>query len=103
MLLWLAPCGRDKINFSISSVVNTCEHLALEVVNTSGFLVPLPSVAHSSRGLGHLPLKEEITGSNPVCATNSWYAELPLRKFYLYPGQLQGEQQDSFAPILICV
>jgi hypothetical protein len=28
-------------------------------------------VAHSSRGLGHLPLKEEITGSNPVCATNS--------------------------------
>ena len=29
------------------------------------------SVAHSSRGLGHLPLKEEITGSNPVCATNS--------------------------------
>ncbi len=25
--------------------------------------------AHSSRGLGHLPLKEEITGSNPVCAT----------------------------------
>jgi hypothetical protein len=28
-------------------------------------------VAHSSRGLGHLPLKEEITGSNPVCATNT--------------------------------
>ena len=27
-------------------------------------------MAHSSRGLGHLPLKEEITGSNPVCATN---------------------------------
>jgi hypothetical protein len=27
------------------------------------------NVAHSSRGLGHLPLKEEITGSNPVCAT----------------------------------
>jgi hypothetical protein len=26
-------------------------------------------VAHSSSGLGHLPLKEEITGSNPVCAT----------------------------------
>jgi hypothetical protein len=27
-------------------------------------------LAHSSSGLGHLPLKEEITGSNPVCATN---------------------------------
>ena len=27
------------------------------------------SVAHSSSGLGHRPLKAEITGSNPVCAT----------------------------------
>ena len=26
-------------------------------------------VAHSSSGLGHCPLKAEITGSNPVCAT----------------------------------
>jgi hypothetical protein len=70
MLLWLAPYGRDRIDFSSSTIVNTCEHSALEVVNTSGFLVPLPCVAHSSSGLGHLPLKEEITGSNPVCATS---------------------------------
>ena len=28
-----------------------------------------PYVAHSSRGQGHLPLKEEIRGSNPLCAT----------------------------------
>jgi hypothetical protein len=27
-------------------------------------------VPHSSRGLGHRPLKAEITGSNPVCGTN---------------------------------
>ena len=27
------------------------------------------SVAHSSSGLGHRPLRAEITGSNPVCAT----------------------------------
>ena len=27
------------------------------------------SMAHSSSGLGHVPLKDEITGSNPVCAT----------------------------------
>ena len=26
-------------------------------------------LAHSSRGLGHLPLKEETRGSNPLCAT----------------------------------
>ena len=27
-------------------------------------------MAHSSSGLGRRPLKAEITGSNPVCATN---------------------------------
>ena len=27
-------------------------------------------MAHSSSGLGRCPLKAEITGSNPVCATN---------------------------------
>jgi hypothetical protein len=26
-------------------------------------------MAHSSSGLGRVPLKDEITGSNPVCAT----------------------------------
>ncbi len=26
-------------------------------------------MAHSSSGSGHRPLKAEITGSNPVCAT----------------------------------
>ena len=30
---------------------------------------PYLCVAHSSSGLGHCPLKAEITGSNPVCAT----------------------------------
>jgi hypothetical protein len=30
----------------------------------------LDAVPHSSRGLGHRPLKAEITGSNPVCGTN---------------------------------
>ena len=29
------------------------------------------AVPHSSRGLGHRPLKAEITGSNPVCGTSS--------------------------------
>ena len=39
-----------------------------------GFREPLvscrPAAPHSSRGLGHRPLKAEITGSNPVCGTN---------------------------------
>ena len=38
-------------------------------MNYCELLVSVSGVAHSSRGLGHLPLKEEITGSNPVCAT----------------------------------
>ena len=29
----------------------------------------MPAAPHSSRGLGHRPLKAEITGSNPVCGT----------------------------------
>ena len=29
-------------------------------------------MAHSSSGQGHRPLKAEITGSNPVCATSPW-------------------------------
>ena len=29
-------------------------------------------MAHSSSGLGHRPLKAEITGSNPVCATKAF-------------------------------
>ncbi len=37
-------------------------------------------VAHSSRGLGHLPLKEEITGSNPVCATNCLHFSQLVRR-----------------------
>ena len=53
MLRGLVPCGRDVIDLSRNPVVNSF------------------FVAHSSRGLGHLPLKEEITGSNPVCATNA--------------------------------
>jgi hypothetical protein len=38
-------------------------------------LLPQPffRMAHSSSGLGHRPLKAEITGSNPVCATNAFF------------------------------
>ncbi len=36
-------------------------------------------MAHSSSGLGHRPLKAEITGSNPVCATKS-------RRLGMFPG-----------------
>ncbi len=42
--------------------------LATTHVKSNGQL-PLSYVAHSSSGLGHRPLKAEITGSNPVCAT----------------------------------
>ena len=60
------------INFSSNSVVNFSER-SFELACESGLL---KLVAHSSRGLGHLPLKEEITGSNPVCATKVKYTPL---------------------------
>ncbi len=37
---------------------------------------PSRSVPHSSRGLGHRPLKAEITGSNPVCGTSTHLAPI---------------------------
>ena len=41
------------------------------------------SMPHSSRGLGHSPLKAEIIGSNPICGTN-------LADFYRPPDSLPG-------------
>ncbi len=81
MLRSLEPCGRDVINFSSSSVVNFCE-----------LLVSFVGVAHSSRGLGHLPLKEEITGSNPVCATK----EMRGIDFKSVPLFLSGCSREEF-------
>ena len=37
------------------------------------------SMPHSSRGLGHSPLKAEIIGSNPICGTNSLLSNAPDR------------------------
>ena len=48
-------------------------------------------MAHSSRGLGHLPLKEEITGSNPVCATKyNFLIQMEMVK------EIQGEDKEQF-------
>ena len=46
-------------------VGNTIENRLQKTDNRNPHLV----MAHSSSGLGHRPLKAEITGSNPVCAT----------------------------------
>ena len=42
----------------------------MEVTGSSPVSPTICLRAHSSSGLGHRPLKAEITGSNPVCATN---------------------------------
>jgi hypothetical protein len=39
-------------------------------------------MAHSSSGLGRVPLKDEITGSNPVCATNL-FSQSQLGSFHI--------------------
>src|SRR6266581_3754032 len=47
------------------------------------------SVPHSSRGLGHRPLKAEITGSNPVCGTNL----APIGPIQASMGRIQSRDQ----------
>ena len=51
---------------------------------------PLPHVAHSSSGLGHRPLKAEITGSNPVCATTKLGCTVRSSRFHseTYSGDI---------------
>ncbi len=41
-------------------------------------------MAHSSSGLGRVPLKDEITGSNPVCATKHLFYHLFKAIYGLY-------------------
>ena len=53
-------------------------------------------MAHSSSGLGHRPLKAEITGSNPVCATTA--SLTPFSKAKLGPGTAD---KSAFANILL--
>src|SRR6266536_2374789 len=52
--------------------------------------------AHSSSGLGHRPLKAEITGSNPVCATEVTFYHVSIR---LTPGS----RRSHFWPIPACI
>ena len=53
---------------------------------------------HSSRGLGHSPLKAEIIGSNPICGTNSPVSDAPDRA----PGAffVLAEVATSCAPCI---
>ena len=47
-----------------------------------GFESSIPShLAHSSSGPGHRPLKAEIAGSNPACATTMLQARAPRPGF----------------------
>src|SRR5258708_31297162 len=63
--------------------------------------------AHSSSGLGRRPLKAEITGSNPVCATicpfliASARSRSGLRRFCLFKfvSLLWGAQQFEFGSL----
>jgi hypothetical protein len=43
-------------------------------------------VAHSSSGPGHRPLKAEIRGSNPLCATN------PIKPATGLPDHIDGSE-----------
>ena len=73
---WSARTRRSAISRRRSSwhpSGSMCNGRAERVHTVEGFRDPLvscrPAAPHSSRGLGHRPLKAEITGSNPVCGT----------------------------------
>ena len=59
------PWKSDIYEIYRELTVNTIVSIQQKLDNKSPYLV----TAHSSSGLGHRPLKAEITGSNPVCAT----------------------------------
>ncbi len=72
-----------------------------------GFREPLvscrPAAPHSSRGLGHRPLKAEITGSNPVCGTKSHITGPDPRRDRAFvclhrAGEVRGFRQASRMP-----
>ena len=59
------PEIKERYEQLVNTFVNTIGNTQQKLDNKSSHLV----TAHSSSGLGHRPLKAEITGSNPVCAT----------------------------------
>ncbi|MDP7310296.1 MAG: hypothetical protein QF737_04095, partial [Dehalococcoidales bacterium] len=52
----------------------------------------------SSSGLGHLPLKEETTGSNPVCATKDRFRKPVLLPCFLDSFDVQA---TFYPPVLV--
>ena len=66
---WNAEIEARYDELSATTFATTPANTDVKSIGQRSFL----SVAHSSSGLGHRPLKAEITGSNPVCATKkSW-------------------------------
>ena len=59
------PELKERYDCLVTSVVTSGDktHVKCNCQTAHSYL------AHSSSGLGHRPLKAEITGSNPVCAT----------------------------------
>ena len=63
--LWNAEIKARHDELSATTFATTPATTDVKSICQRSFL----SVAHSSSGPGHRPLKAEITGSNPVCAT----------------------------------
>ena len=60
----------------------TVARLTLNQLVQVRILAPQPDQAHSSSGPGRRPLKAEITGSNPVCATTLYTRNGPSGPFF---------------------
>src|SRR3990172_4962444 len=71
---WIRDCGSfapsDTIAVAVAGWCN-CSTADSGSVSLGSNPSPAARLAHSSSGPGHRPLKAEITGSNPVCATTT--------------------------------
>ena len=59
----------ERAEQSARSMLLRGEKIAIDKWQTTGYHIARNAQAHSSSGSGRRPLKAEITGSTPVCAT----------------------------------
>ena len=83
----------DDIIFDQLGISLAVGRLTLDQVALVRIQDPQPrNGAHSSSGLGHRPLKAEIAGSNPACATTVNYPHAYVA------GKLDGFQSKPSLP-----
>ncbi len=77
----------ERAEQSARSMLLRGEKIAIDKWQTTGYHIARNTQAHSSSGPGRRPLKAEITGSTPVCATKKDKESTSLSfSFHLSPS-----------------